>query len=242
MGRTASGKVPNQPILSLLPRHRTIMLRIIGGERQVDIATDLQMTQSRLSVIVNSPLFKTELEKMQTNLTALALQKHSDIAAKIQALQPDALKVLVDLMENKATSQRLKRDVAKDILGLDPSRQSKNDSVSDLAVFITNTFNIASKRREETIRGTEENGGHQVNGDVVVEIAAKEVGDDDDADGDVEKTEEMVSRDEFVAALDGEYVTAAQTEEAAEAEEEQKTKSQTEDAIVNLLEDLIKKT
>lgn len=56
---------PAQPIKHILPRHVEIMRRLVLGEKQRDIARSLEMTESRLSIIVNSPLFQLELRKMQ---------------------------------------------------------------------------------------------------------------------------------------------------------------------------------
>lgn len=55
----------NLQIKRILPRHVEIMNRLILGQRQVEIARDLEMTESRLSIIVNSPLFQLELKKKQ---------------------------------------------------------------------------------------------------------------------------------------------------------------------------------
>jgi hypothetical protein len=52
-----------QRIKRLLPKHEEIMNRLILGQKQKDIAGEMGMTQSRLSIIINSPLFQLELKK-----------------------------------------------------------------------------------------------------------------------------------------------------------------------------------
>jgi len=52
-----------QRIKRLLPKHEEIMNRLILGQKQKDIAGEMGMTQARLSIIVNSPLFQLELKK-----------------------------------------------------------------------------------------------------------------------------------------------------------------------------------
>lgn len=52
-------------IQKILPRHLEIMRRLVLGQSQRDIAREMGFTEGRLSIIVNSPLFKTELKKMQ---------------------------------------------------------------------------------------------------------------------------------------------------------------------------------
>jgi hypothetical protein len=50
-------------ISKILPRHIEIMNRLLLGQKEVEIANDLGLSQSRLSVIVQSPLFQLELKK-----------------------------------------------------------------------------------------------------------------------------------------------------------------------------------
>ena len=57
--------MPAQPLQHLLPRHAEIMRRLCLGERARDISVAMDMTESRLSIIINSPLFQLELRKMQ---------------------------------------------------------------------------------------------------------------------------------------------------------------------------------
>jgi hypothetical protein len=52
-----------QRIKRLLPKHEEIMNRLMLGQKQRDIADQMGMTEGRLSIIVNSPLFRLELKK-----------------------------------------------------------------------------------------------------------------------------------------------------------------------------------
>ena len=45
------------------PKHLEIMDRLICGQKEKEIAQEMGMSQSRLSIIVNSPLFQLELRK-----------------------------------------------------------------------------------------------------------------------------------------------------------------------------------
>lgn len=63
--RSEIGEEKMAEIQRLQPRHIEIMRRLCLGEHQRDIANDLMIDESRLSVIVNSPLFKLELRRMQ---------------------------------------------------------------------------------------------------------------------------------------------------------------------------------
>ena len=50
-------------IKRILPRHIEIMNRLLLGQRQSEISKDLSITEGRLSVIINSPLFQLELKR-----------------------------------------------------------------------------------------------------------------------------------------------------------------------------------
>lgn len=54
----------SQAIQTLTPRHREIMLRLLRGQTQKAISDDLGVGQARLSIIIHSPLFQVELNKM----------------------------------------------------------------------------------------------------------------------------------------------------------------------------------
>ena len=54
-----------QELKKIHPRHIEIMRRLCLGESQRDVARGLDITEGRLSIIVNSPLFQLELRKMQ---------------------------------------------------------------------------------------------------------------------------------------------------------------------------------
>jgi len=62
-------------ISRILPRHVEIMNRLMLGQKEVEIARDLGMSQSRISIIVTSPLFQLELrrqlKKRQTRILAI---------------------------------------------------------------------------------------------------------------------------------------------------------------------------
>ena len=112
MGRVP-GKEISQPLTHLWERHKEIMRRLVAGDRQVDIARDLQMTQSRMSIICNSPAFKTQLERLSIGADNNAL----DVQDRVTALSSDAMSVLEDVLQNgEGVPKRLQVEVAKDIM------------------------------------------------------------------------------------------------------------------------------
>ena len=111
--RVPSGDTPSQPLTHLWERHKEIMRRLVAGDRQVDIAKDLQMTQSRMSIICNSPAFKTQLERLSMGADNNAL----DVQDRVTALSIDAMSVLEDVLQNgDDLPKKLQVEVAKDIM------------------------------------------------------------------------------------------------------------------------------
>ncbi len=191
MGRIPTGAIPEQALTFIRPRHRQIMYRLITGQTQVRIATDLEMDQSRLSVIVNSPLFKSELRKMEDEVFESLKESRGDITAKVKELQPAALEVITGIMGSKKVGARLRRDCAKDILELDKKRRTVEDEgMTPFAKVIQDAFKIAMQRREssEAEETTNGNGNGSGNGSEVknvtpgyeeaIETSAVEVGED----------------------------------------------------------------
>ena len=112
MGRVP-GKEIAQPLTHLWERHKEIMRRLVAGDRQVDIARDMEMTQSRMSIICNSPAFKTQLERLSLGADNNAL----DVQDRVTALSSDAMSVLEDVLQNgENLPKKLQVEVAKDIM------------------------------------------------------------------------------------------------------------------------------
>ena len=85
-----SQSVERMQLGHIMPYHREIARRLILGQRQVDIANAIGLTQGRLSIICNSPLFKMELQK----LADLRDAGVGDIGKTLQEVSPIALEVI----------------------------------------------------------------------------------------------------------------------------------------------------
>lgn len=167
MGRLPTGRVPQHDLKLIRGKHREIMRRLIAGESQKEIAIALGMTQSRISIIVNSPLFKREYEKLEQEVQDRFKVKQSDIQEEVNSLQPDALKVLKDIIQNKEVdglkvSLPLKRDTALDILALGGNSKNGNgnngngkDSLAGVINIISQGFALAEQAVKERERREE---------------------------------------------------------------------------------------
>lgn len=69
MGRvpssTPSKSVAKRGLKYLRPIHKEIARMLVTGHRQRDIAMDFGINQSRLSLIVNSPIFQDEVRRLE---------------------------------------------------------------------------------------------------------------------------------------------------------------------------------
>jgi len=105
------------------PYHREIARRLVLGQRQSDICRDLGMTPGRMSIIVNSPLFKIEIKKLERERD----EGVGDISRTLQELSPLALEVVERTMY-QAESHRLRFDAAESVLDrAGHSRINKSD-------------------------------------------------------------------------------------------------------------------
>lgn len=113
--RVPGEKGPSQPLTYLWERHKEIMRRLVAGDRQVDIARDMSMTQSRMSIICNSPAFKTQLERLSVGADSNAL----NVQERVTALSSDAMSILEDVLQQGDADnipKKLQVEVAKDIM------------------------------------------------------------------------------------------------------------------------------
>jgi len=114
MGRTPSplsASVQKYGLSYIRPYHREIARRLVLGETQREICEALGMSDSRMSIIVNSPLFKLELSRLEKERD----QGVSDVTTQLKHLAPIALEQVERTMY-KAAGTRLGFDAARDIL------------------------------------------------------------------------------------------------------------------------------
>jgi hypothetical protein len=165
MGRIPSGRPPNQPLLLISSRHREVMRRLVAGETQHQIAMDMGFTESRLSVICNSPLFKRQLAELNDEVHERYVERTGDIQGRLLELQPKAVDVLESIIskkevDGKVVSLNLKKETALDILELAGSGKKKNntvaDAMGDVVKVISDGFKLAKELRDQSMRDAAE--------------------------------------------------------------------------------------
>lgn len=114
MGRmpdTLSRSVERYGLGYIRPRHNEIARRLVMGQNQVTIALAMGLDQGRLSIIVNSPLFKVVLAK----LSKLRDEQAVDIQEEIKELVPIALDNIAKTVMT-SPSENLRLSASQDIL------------------------------------------------------------------------------------------------------------------------------
>lgn len=115
MGRipieNGSKSVERYGLSYIRPYHREIARRLVLGEMQSDIARDLRMSDSRMSIIVNSPLFKREIKRLEEARDSGTI----DVTQTLRELSPVALEQVERTMYNRSGT-RLGFDAACTIL------------------------------------------------------------------------------------------------------------------------------
>ena len=108
MGRipaVMSQSVERYGLAYIRPRHEEIARRLVNGETPINICRQMGYTPGRLSIIINSGLFKVKLAK----LSQLRDDKATDIQQELADLQPIALgQVAKTAMSSPSESLRLK--------------------------------------------------------------------------------------------------------------------------------------
>jgi len=152
VARPPSGKVPKYALQNLRPHHRQIMFRLVAGEKQVDIALDLGLTTTRLSIICRSPLFQKELKKLEDKVYDNVVATRGTISDRVSKLQPTALTVIEDMMKSKTTGKALKRQCANDILemGRREHRTGEDDGLNEFSRIIQKAFKMAETTQNES--------------------------------------------------------------------------------------------
>lgn len=92
------------------PYHREIARRLVLGETQQEICEALGMTPGRMSLIVNSPLFKLEVSKLEK----MREQGVYDISQQLQEIAPAALETIERIMYTGSDGMKFK--AASDLL------------------------------------------------------------------------------------------------------------------------------
>lgn len=109
----------------LRPYHREIARRLVLGEDQAEISRELHISESRLSIICNSPIMKNEVARLE----AMRESGVHDVTVQLQELAPTMLEV-VERLAIYGSKESLRLAAAQDLLdrNRETSKTTKIDS------------------------------------------------------------------------------------------------------------------
>lgn len=166
----SEGTIAQQP-KNLSGRHRALMRKLLAGKTLADSAEELGYTLGRASVVVNCPLFKDEMQRMQEAINTGVVQVESEkahydggVKAQMEDEALNSLQKLIDLRD-RGNSERVQQVSAIEIL--DRGGYGKTDKVEakimlDASEGLTAALGIAIK---EMRSGDTKSGKNRVTGE-----------------------------------------------------------------------------
>lgn len=159
MARTKSIEGPKNALKKIGPRHEEIMRRLLAGARQKDIAIAMNYTYSRLSIIINSPMFQERLQDLEKETTERLVALHGDLKMAYRADSKEAYEVQKDLMRNENVNPSVRNDIAgqiQDRAGYD--RKGIKDAGQ--VIIVTTNIDRGRDNEPETIEVEVQDGGN----------------------------------------------------------------------------------
>lgn len=144
-GQNNVGSVEQYGLSYIRPYHREIARRLVLGQKQSEISRDLGMSVSRMSIIINSPLFKLELKRLET----MRDNGVGEVTQQLRELSPVALETVERIMYS-ARSDRLRLDAAETILDRG-GFGAINKSLIKSEVSVTQTQGMTNEELRELV-------------------------------------------------------------------------------------------
>lgn len=147
--RIPSGNIPIQPLLHMWERHNEISRRLVAGERPVDIANAMNISQSRISVIMASPLFQARMAELSGKADVVA----TDLSSRISNAAIDGMTILENVLrgtDKEGISPTLKVKVAHDML--DRAGHGAVQKTASVSAILTVADLEELKRRKQARR------------------------------------------------------------------------------------------
>ena len=140
--------VPAQPLENIMERHKEIARRLVAGEQPVTISAALNISQSRLSIIQASPIFKAYISELSAKADAAAI----DIHAKIKANAEEGVLYLGEVICDKLGRFEPKLKVAAAIDQLDRAGFAAVRKVESLSAVLTADDITRLRERRATLQ------------------------------------------------------------------------------------------
>jgi hypothetical protein len=141
--------VPIQPLTYMWERHKEIARLVVAGVRPIDISEKLQMTPCRLSIIMNSPVFKEYLEE----LSATRNENAMDIKAELLRLTEKGLGAIENALGDAEVSPMSKVKIAQDLLDRTDYGKTSTVNTNNRTTVVTASYLDELKERRKALLG-----------------------------------------------------------------------------------------
>lgn len=159
MARPKSIQEPKNALKKIGPRHEEIMRRLLAGATQKEISIAMNYSQSRLCIIIGSPMFSERLKELEEETTARLVERHGDLKMAYRADSKEAYEVQKELMRSDNVNPSVRNDIAgqiQDRAGYD--RKGIKDAGQNIVV-ITN-IDRGKNDEPETVEIEVQDGGN----------------------------------------------------------------------------------
>jgi len=143
----------------LTPRHLALMRELLCGTKQKDISRIFGITQSRISIIVNSPRFKQEMENMKVELASKFTTKEAnkdsvvDSARKILDKEvTNSLNTIIEIRDGTGVNDDVRLRASGTLLdraGIVKIEKLKVESKMDVSENLLFALRLGQKSKEE---------------------------------------------------------------------------------------------
>lgn len=106
-----SQSVQKYSLAYVRPYHKEIARRLVLGQTPTEISKDLNISSSRISIIINSPLMQKEIKRLEDMRDSGV----NDIRVQLQELQPTMIEV-IERLAIYSPSESMRFECAKDLL------------------------------------------------------------------------------------------------------------------------------
>ena len=84
------------------------MFRLLAGQTQRQIAKDLSLSETWVSLVVNDPLFQKEYQKLIDDIRSKVIDTSAEVQEIINTAAPKAARKIVELTDNGDSRIKLK--------------------------------------------------------------------------------------------------------------------------------------
>ena len=133
-----------------LPRHRSIMRMQLRGMTHNEIAQAVGMSTSQVNFIVNSDIYKSELEKLQQKADEAIIGEQINNTKEFERLAGISLEKHEKMLNSNTISDKVKADICWDFLDRQEVSEKKAEDKSGIKNSYVEALTSAYEKRKAT--------------------------------------------------------------------------------------------